>query len=145
MTNFACRVARCAIARASSAGTGGAKKSTQAGRRDAFAAFKSVQPSQAESTEAKTPALADQLEEISIPALLRAYAARQPGLADELGADFARGHAHASGGIVSHAAFEKLWAVINEEGPASEGGRAKEKGTKRQLNTLEGWVKRSGA
>lgn len=86
---------------------------------------------------------------VDIIALLRAYAARAPGLADAMGDDFARGHRQASGGIVPTGLFERLWGVMGDRealGLGADGGegspRKKRKTEGGQKNTLEGWVKR---
>ncbi|KZT68522.1 DHH phosphoesterase [Daedalea quercina L-15889] len=129
MTNFACRVARCAL----------------------------PADNEAQAT--------------SIPDVLRAYAARVPGLMESMGDDFARGHAQASGGIVSSENFERLWEVMRNA-PTDETGelvsvsgssvvlwdgrtgvltrmdcvagpqKKKRKTEGVQKNTLEGWIKR---
>lgn len=84
---------------------------------------------------------------VNIIALLKDYATRAPGLADEMGDDFARGHRQASGGIVATAQFERLWEVmvasVPEVGQGAESPRKKRKTDEVQKNTLEGWVKRS--
>jgi hypothetical protein len=119
MTNFACRLARRGAASA---------PTKKAGLAPAFKKFKRAPAEQEDEGEAG---------EVSIPALLEEYAAREPGLRAELGADFARGHAQASGGVVRTEVFERLWGVMSA---GAEGGSPK-KG-KGQRNTLEGWVKK---
>jgi hypothetical protein len=102
MTNFAVRIASCALARASK----DKAMAAQATVAPAFKKFKRTVPEHGSATVGAAVAVdaappeptAD--PELSIPSLLEAYAARVPGLRAELGADFARGHARASGGIV---------------------------------------------
>ena len=84
--------------------------------------------------------------DVNIIALLKSYAARAPGLADEMGDNFARGHRQASGGIVDTAQFERLWevmiATVPEDGQGAESPRKKRKKGEVQKNMLEGWIKR---
>lgn len=83
--------------------------------------------------------------EVDIIALLKDYAAREPGLAKAMGDDFARGHKQASGGMVATEQFEKLWKVMSESVPSGEkNGESPRKKQKKEIqkNTLEAWVKR---
>lgn len=131
-TNFACRVARCFLTRSQSARA----TKASAGNPDVFAAFKKASP----VTDA--PPSADDPVDISIPAVLKEYGSREPGLLEEMGEDFARGHAHASGGIVTHDAFERLWAVINAGDGSGKGKAGKNgKGVPGQKGTLDKWMK----
>lgn len=103
MTNFACRIARCALP--PSTKRGAAPSSTKA------------------TTQGKRKAVAGEEQGgISIPDMLREYAARVPGLTERMGDDFARGHAQASGGIVTSEDFDALWDVMREsENPEGSG------------------------
>jgi hypothetical protein len=83
---------------------------------------------------------------VDIIAMLKAYAMREPGLTEDMGQDFARGHKQASGGIVITEQFERLWTIMVESRTEdSESPRKKRKIHKiaTQKNTLEGWVKRT--
>ena len=84
--------------------------------------------------------------DVDIIALLKGYAAREPGLSEAMGDNFARGHKQASGGIVPTEQFEQLWAVMmhstQEDGDEGGSPRKKRKREHTQSNTLEGWVKR---
>jgi hypothetical protein len=163
-TNFAVRVARSALQARKVAATKGSQQSLA----PAFKKFKRESDvddstgidSGKNKLEAKatntTPAVNDEDENmgISIPAILSAYANRVPGLREELGDDFARGHAHASGGIVSHDAFERLWCAMCQPETANNdfGERStknnksgKKGGTTQQgkgQRTLEGWMRK---
>ncbi|GAB4815824.1 hypothetical protein N2152v2_002870 [Parachlorella kessleri] len=61
-------------------------------------------------------------DSIDLIALLKEAAGRQEGLREELGEDFARGHAQATGGSVSPQAFERLCAALGLGGAGSGGG-----------------------
>lgn len=89
MTNFSCRVARCAVARAAATSSA------------------SGQPVEAS---------------VNIIAILIDYASRVSGLRESMGANFARGHKEASGGIVRTEDFEKLWNVMLESYTVQEEG-----------------------
>ena len=89
MTNFSCRVARCAVTRAAAAS----------------------------STSGK-PAEAS----VNIIAILTDYASRVSGLRESMGANFARGHKEASGGIVHTEDFERLWNVMLESQTVQDEG-----------------------
>jgi hypothetical protein len=162
-TNFAVRVARCALVAAAEA----EKQATAAdlaGARAAFKKFKrSAVPSAASGPQDNnndgeggdgdgigSASLSERIRSpedgggaqgkdtatICIPDILREYAARAPGLTEELGADFARGHAHASGGVVSSPAFERLWAAMCAPPPSSgaEGGQGGDPATPAAAN-----------
>jgi hypothetical protein len=161
MTNFACRVARSAFAVAAASK---AKASPKKGElAPAFKKFKKeevVDVDADKSTEntaqdaipglkgddASTADNADHDDGISIPAILESYASLVPGLRQEMGDDYARGHAHASGGIVRTELFERLWGAMCAKpapGEGEERGTSLKKNTKaKQKNTLEGWVKK---
>ncbi|KAJ3057469.1 hypothetical protein HK097_006397 [Rhizophlyctis rosea] len=75
-------------------------------------------------------------EPMDIIAFLRQAVTKVPGLADEVGADFARGHAQATGGSVALEVFDKvLLAVGFEEGGAPS--KKKEEKTVNPKGTLE--------
>jgi hypothetical protein len=161
MTNFACRVARSAFAAAAASK---AKASPKKGElAPAFKKFKkeeAVDMDADKSTEnpvqdaipglkgdeASTADNADHDDGISIPAILESYASLVPGLRQEMGDDYARGHAHASGGIVRTELFERLWGAMctkPAQGEGEERGASPKKNAKtKQKNTLEGWVKK---
>jgi hypothetical protein len=163
MTNFACRVARSAFAAAAASKAKAspkkgelapafkkfkkeevvdvnADKSTENTAQDAIAGLK--------GDEASTPGASNDAndDDISIPAILESYASLVPGLRQEMGDDYARGHAHASGGIVRTELFERLWGAMCAKptrGEGEEGGASPKKNAKtKQKNTLEGWVKK---
>jgi hypothetical protein len=139
-TNFAVRVARSALQ---------ARKATTAARSiaPAFKKFRrEASPSSAshDEDEGKADTIHDETYGISIPAILTEYATRVPGLREEMGEDFARGHAHASGGIVTSEAFEKLWNAMCEGEPSkSSVGTKQRKGDDKGQKTLEAWMKKA--
>jgi hypothetical protein len=163
MVNFSCRVARCAINRAAGHVPGApraikGKKATAGARKEqtqVFDVFKRVAPTLEQADEltatatsiptGEPPTSADEgvTGEISIPAILIAYASRVPGLREEMGEDFARGHAQASGGIVTKQAFERLWESMSHvpEGESSlrKGKAGKDKD---QTGAMERWLKK---
>lgn len=82
----------------------------------------------------------------SIIAMLKEYAGKAPELVAQMGDNFARGHKQASGGIVTHANFEKLWQLMldtasDEETVSTK--RAPAKSAPVQKNTLMGWLQPS--
>jgi len=103
LTNFSCRVARCASTRSNG-------------------------------------------KDVNIIDTLKEYASRVPGLPEDMGDNFARGHKEASGGIVRTEDFERLWDVMLKSQPAqgeSESPRKKKKkDVPQQRNTLESWIKK---
>jgi len=118
MTNFSCRVAKCARGRVRS----------------------STMKTDDEEREEESAS-------VNIIEILVEYAEKVPGLRDAMGDNFARGHKEASGGIVLTEHFEKLWSAMLESGSSDEGSPRKrrkiEKTTATQKNTLDGWMKRS--
>jgi hypothetical protein len=148
MTNFACRVARSALASSS-------EKSKRANQgKDAIApAFKKFKiGGDAKASGCTNGNEDDRLSiedhgdsEISIIKTLERYASLVTGLREEMGDDYARGHAHASGGIVKTELFERLWSVMCDSelvGEPPERAGKRKKPSDGQRNTLEGWVKK---
>ncbi|KAF7796048.1 hypothetical protein EIP86_007218 [Pleurotus ostreatoroseus] len=115
VTNFSCRVAKCAKDRAN--GSVGA-----------------IAGEHGQAVESG----------INIIEVLKDYASREPGLLESMGDDFARGHKEASGGIVRTVDFERLWNIMQKsEGTATESPpRKKRKAEETQRNTLDAWVKK---
>ncbi|KAH9931374.1 uncharacterized protein B0H18DRAFT_929856 [Fomitopsis serialis] len=125
MTNFACRIARCALPSPAAKGTSSSSKRKSVGT----------------GNEDKCGERAG--GEINIPDILREYASRVSGLTESMGEDFARGHAQASGGIVKDEDFERLWQVMRDSQADDSGPPRKRKKIETvQMNTLEGWIKR---
>ncbi|KAI0089721.1 DHH phosphoesterase [Irpex rosettiformis] len=133
MTNFSCRVAKCAKERINGSGEG----SVAAGKKRS-----------AEELEGDTDA---EGKGVDIIAILNRYASQESGLRESMGYNFARGHKEASGGIVRTEDFERLWKIMQDSKPEQNGdqagqGRNAAKRRKKssdfpaQKNTLEGWV-----
>ncbi|KAK7690064.1 hypothetical protein QCA50_006709 [Cerrena zonata] len=133
MSNFSCRVAKCASQKPQAT----APKSPRKTKLDI------------KDTADDTFNEDNQDDEVNIIESLIKYAARDPGLREAMGEDFARGHKQASGGIVQTEYFERLWKVMleSEPPPDADGSPARKRRkadeTTPQKNTLDSWIKRA--
>ncbi|KAI0686468.1 hypothetical protein BC835DRAFT_1379468 [Cytidiella melzeri] len=105
MTNFSCRVARCAKDRLSKVAGSSVDEHVQV-----------VAKRKHNQEENGAP------QEINIIAILNEYANKKSGLRESMGDNFARGHKEASGGIVRTEDFESLWEVMQTSKPTNDGG-----------------------
>ncbi|KAI0344372.1 DHH phosphoesterase [Trametopsis cervina] len=123
MTNFSCRVAKCAKDRLLK----DAHETCSTGQKRKASAF--------------SPDDEVDSQGINIIEILKDYAGREDGLIDDMGENFARGHKQASGGIVNTEYFERLWVIMQTSSSHNEDSKVKrQKKPSAQKNTLEGWL-----